>query len=188
MPIPIRMPKRGRAGLGLIVRFLVFLVVTYLAIDLFLLRSYDEGELVLIDQGTIRSQFRTPACGPQEQQLELFGLTLASIRTDRQETGWQVSPRGKPVLWIKEGKEFFPSDGTSVLPRVGTNYIDYFVVPPSKPAEWRFRVDHEVARRFQLGPFRFKSSPKYVSYWSPVMTNTLAKRRRSRLRRTILRT
>jgi hypothetical protein len=110
------MPKRGRAGLVLIVRVLVFLAVTYLAIDLLLLRSYDEGELVLIDRGTIQSHFRTPAYGRQEQQLELFGVTLASIRTDRQETGWQVSPRGKPVLWIKN----------------------------------------------------------YVSYWSPVMTNTLA--------------
>jgi hypothetical protein len=168
------MPKRGSAGLGLIARLIVFLTVTYFAIDFLLLRSFDEGELVLIDRGTIRSQFRTPPFGREEHQLELFGLTLASIRTDRQEIGWDVSPRGRPVLWIKDGKEFSPTDGTSVLPRAGTNYIDYFVVPPSKPAEWRFRVDHKVARRFQLGPFRFKSGAKYVSYWSPVMTNTLA--------------
>jgi hypothetical protein len=168
------MPKRARASLGLIARLLLFVTVTYLAIDFLLLRPFDEGELQLIDQGTIHSQLRTPAYGRDEHQLELFGLTLASIRTDRQEIGWQVSPRGKPVLWIKDDKEFSPSEGTSVLPRAGTNYVDYFVVPPSKPAEWRFRLDCTVARRLQFGPFRFKSRPKNVSYWSPVMTNTLA--------------
>ena len=171
--MPIRLGKRARAGLGLIARLLLFAAVTYLAVDLFFLRS-DDGELLLIGGDSISSRFRTPAYGRVEQRLELFGLTLASIRTDRSEVGWDVSRRGKPVLWIKEGDEFCPVDGTSVLASNGTTYIDYTVMAPLRRAEWRFRVDLEIARRFQVGPFRFKSRPRHVSYWSPVMTNTLA--------------
>jgi hypothetical protein len=171
--MPIRLGKRGRASLGLMARLLIFLAVTYFAIDFLLLRPMDEGELVLINQDAISSQFRTPAYGEQERALELFGLTLASIRTVRSEVGWEVR-KGKPVLWINDGQGFSPSVGTSVLPRPGTNYIDYLVVHPLRRAEWRFRVDHTIKRRIQFGPFQFKTGPKPISYWSPIMTNTLA--------------
>lgn len=129
-----------------------------------------EGELERIPETYEQIVFRA-LHGHQKRELSLFGVTIASIITDHELQGHEVSRNGKPVLWIDEGNGFYKKDGMSVLPKPGNQWVDYIVVPPQQNCRWKFRVDYDITQKFRFGPFRFRSAPQIGTYWSPVITN-----------------
>ncbi|MGZ8939818.1 MAG: hypothetical protein ACXW32_11455, partial [Limisphaerales bacterium] len=109
----------------------------------------------------------------ETRSLKVFGGTLWGVTTERAEgLRWVRADRRKQVVWINEGDgEFFPRAATSVYATEGTNYIDYSVMTPDFGKEWMFKVEHRITRKFQVGPFQFRSGGRQVIYESAIMTN-----------------
>ena len=68
---------------------------------------------------------------------------------------------------------FYPQTGAAWYSTSDSNSIIYKVIPPMEPGPWKFKVEHKMMRKFQVGPLSFEGKPRYVIYSSPVMTKTL---------------
>ena len=134
----------------------------------------EEKELVYLQAEREGLRFRMSKGSREVRSVAVFGQELAVLTTDNSEVGWDVSSRGKPVLWIKGANGYIAGDGSTVTATRGSNYTDYLVAPPEVGAEWKFKVHYETRQRCKIGPFSFKSVPRKTVYWSPPMTNTLA--------------
>ena len=166
---------RSNRKLSTGVRFLGGLVFVFvIAMAILLFPGIEEKELVYLQSEREGLRFRMNEGDREVRSLFVFGQELASVTTDNSEVGWDVSTRGKPVLWIKGANGFIAGDGSAVIARRGSNYTDYLVAPPKVGAEWKFKVYYETRQRYKIGPFSFKSPRRSTVYWSPAMTNTLS--------------
>lgn len=168
--------SRRRTVVFLLLRLLIFGGVTYLAVVGLLLRPPRVEQFSVVEQTGLSTKFRALSPLTDTRSLEVLGITLASMTTER--TAFLNGPArqrrlGLGLIWFREGDDFYPRPGASVYAAEGTNYIDYAVMHPLEAGEWKFKVDYHFSRKFQIGPFRFQGAPHQVIYWSPVMTNSL---------------
>lgn len=165
--------QRTRAILFLVLRLAVFAGVSWLAVKWLVLQQVKEEEFELVQEVGLGIRFRSPGAKSEVKSFEMFGAKVASVTIEREEVrNGRTDHRrqGRGVVWVREGEEFHPRVMANIYSTEGTNFIDYSVMPDNAAAEWRFQVKQIVSRRYQVGPFGFKTRPEYVVYKSPVIS------------------
>jgi hypothetical protein len=173
--MPIRLTQRSRAVLWLLVRLVVFAGVTYVAVESLLLKPSREKLFDGVEDTGLAVWFRVKGTSSETKNVSLFGKTVFESTLER-----RVMMRGtghgtrQYAIWKPHTDGvFYPQMGAAWYSTSDSNSIIYKVIPPMEPGPWKFKVEHKIMRKFQVGPFSFEGKPRYVIYSSPVMTNTL---------------
>lgn len=166
-----RLGPRARATAFLLLRLAIFALVTWWAIHWILLRGPEEHEVKVVAKQGFSRRFRTLGATTETNGFRLFGKEVLKVTRTREEVqgGSRRAGKGRALIWIKEGDEFYPHGRSgATFTTEGTNFVDYAVLAPNA-SEWMFKVEHQIRRKYELGPFRFELRPKNIIYKSPVM-------------------
>lgn len=178
LQVPQNFTPRSGAILWLLLRLVVFAGVTYLAVEWLLLKPSREKLFDGVEDTGLAVWFRVKGTLSETKTVSWLGKTIFESKRERRVVtrgaGTRRGARQYAIWKPHTDGVFYPQAGASWHSTSDSNSIIYKVMPPMESGPWKFKVEHKITRRFQVGPFRFEGKPRYVIYSSPLMTNTLS--------------